>query len=274
MDKEIKYLKHKLRLYEFKKDPTYEDNQDYESNVFKRIEDWIKTEGDKVSCYDGMRVIGKKFGPFGTEKIKILENSFDMFLENIVSGPGLKQEFYAVDKDFPKTFAENESFLKMKKYQQYESIPDEYLRDYVLNKKCCTSDRNEFNNEMKNKLVIAKTLKEEMKQGIEKLFNGKDQIYAALRRYDVLQQMHEGRSVEKCDALSIIKEMKQLAWGLTYKDVFGIQANDIEVEEVVKVPEPKVFKKMRVHSYGMDPKGYHPTEISEKYQVRQLSFVS
>mmetsp|Transcript_16828 Transcript_16828/g.14756 ORF Transcript_16828/g.14756 Transcript_16828/m.14756 type:complete len:222 (-) Transcript_16828:64-729(-) len=217
-----------------------------------------------------MSKIGKNYGPFGIEKVKILDHSFDMFLENILSGPGIKQEFYSIDRDLPKNFTEIQSFMKMKKYQQYESIPDEYVREYLLAKQVCLNEKNEFNNEFKNKVVMIQSIKDEMKEGVNKLLQGKEEIYKSLRKYDVLHLMYEGRTFNKEIAINHINEMKQCATTLTYKDVFGIKTEEVDVTEEVLLPEPKVYKKLRVHTYGIDPKASHPSVLKGTWKVNRL----
>ena len=108
--------------------------QNFEKNCYDRLEDFLSKQDDTLSCFEAMKSLGEAYGPFGHEKVKILENSFDIFLENILSGPGLKQEFYAIDKNLPKSYIENESFLKMKKFQQYEKYPDDNVREYIIHK--------------------------------------------------------------------------------------------------------------------------------------------
>ena len=97
-----------------------------------------------------------------------------------------------------------------------------------------------------------------MKEGISILFQGKDIIYKALRRYEVLHLMHEGITINTNDAIGYIKDIKQSSFNLSYQEVFGIQSKDNEIVEEVKIPYPKVFKKMRIHNYGMDSKLDHP----------------
>lgn len=224
------------------------------------------------SWYEGINKINIKYGPFGEEKVRILENSFDMFLENIISGPGVKQEFYSIDKDMPRTFSENQSFLKMKKYQQYEKYPDEIVREYIISKAGWVETKNEFNNDLENRMLMIRFLKEDMIEGIEKLFEGKEIIYKCLRKYDNLSLMKEGRKFDKESWLEFIRNMK--VSNFSYKDVFGIETIHKEVEESIAVPNPKILKKLRVNTYGMEPSSNHPNVLKGKFKVRELVLAS
>lgn len=96
----------------------------------------------------------ESYGPFGKEKLKLLENSFDMFLENILSGAGFKMCFYAIDKSLPPEYEDYVSFNKMKKYQQHEKYPDENIREFVRIKSMVMNNKYDFNDFYNNTMTV------------------------------------------------------------------------------------------------------------------------
>ena len=57
--------------------------------------------------------ISDSYGPFGTERVKILNNAFDSIMENMLWG-GSKIMFYILDKAKPSTVSEFENYSKLK----------------------------------------------------------------------------------------------------------------------------------------------------------------
>ena len=92
--------------------------------VLKRIQE---SQENDLSVFKSIEKVRSQFGPFGREKLKVLESSFDCFLENILSGSNIKIAFYACE-NFPKNYTEYQKYLKLKKYQQHEKYPDKHVR--------------------------------------------------------------------------------------------------------------------------------------------------
>lgn len=129
LTKEVSDYKTRLAYYEAIDNKTDSENpQSVDSkfldNVRKKIQE---SHADDLTVVKAVEKVRNLYGPFGQEKLKVLESSFDWFLENILSGSHLKIAFYACE-DFPKNYTEYQKYLKLKKYQQHEKYPDEHVR--------------------------------------------------------------------------------------------------------------------------------------------------
>ena len=237
---------------------------------FDKVDKLLQDTDDIEKVSKAISEAGKNYGPFGKEKIKLLENSFDMFLENILSGSPCKIIFYAVDKDIPQTHAEFQSFLKMKKYQTYEKYPDEALREFIGAKAKCLDTKEEFNNFLKNSIPIFKEMKQEMKQGIANMIVGKNQIYQALMKYDLHYNQHPHLFWNKLKLQGILDEMKHSSFKLSYKDSFDIKEKVETAHVEIPIPNPNAFKKMRIKILNLSPDEEHPNKLEKDYCYRNL----
>ena len=80
------------------------------------MNDWVRMINDVPDEKSLINFWNKKeenYGPFGAEKIKILENSFNSILENMLCW-GTKLMLYVAEKDLPKTKADYERYDKLK----------------------------------------------------------------------------------------------------------------------------------------------------------------
>jgi len=94
---------------------TPSETNNLELKLFDRLEKFIK-ESDWENK-DIVRMIGNTtslYGAFGEEKIKVLEKSFDEFVENIMTGANLKLAFYCIEKPMPSKFKDFERYMKLK----------------------------------------------------------------------------------------------------------------------------------------------------------------
>lgn len=86
-------------------------------NQSKQINECVKMIKNIPNCkalLDYWNQKEENFGPFGSEKVKILENSFKAILENMFCG-GNKLLLYAIEnKDLPKSKADYERYEKLK----------------------------------------------------------------------------------------------------------------------------------------------------------------
>ena len=271
MSKEIEYLKHKLRFYENCNTKICNKTaSNMEICFFDKVEKLLKESDDCEKVSKAISEAGKNFGPFGKEKIKLLENNFDMFLENILSGSPCKIIFYAVDKEIPQTHAEFQSFLKMKKYQIYEKYPDETLREFIGAKAKCLDSKEEFNNFVKNAIPIFKNIKQEMKQGIANMIQGKNQIYQALMKYDLHYSQNSHIFWKKLSLQGILEEMKHSSFKLSYKDAFDVKESCQTINVELPIPNPNAFKKLRMKILNMSPDDDHPSKLEREYCFRNL----
>mmetsp|Transcript_14818 Transcript_14818/g.13025 ORF Transcript_14818/g.13025 Transcript_14818/m.13025 type:complete len:156 (+) Transcript_14818:206-673(+) len=138
-----------------------------------------------LKLIETMNCITNSYCYLGKNKLEILENSFDMFLENMLMGKDFKGSFYSCDKEIPQNFAEMQSYLKMKKFQKYDKYPDEKVRDFIDVNLCILNSEEEYKNFLTNKIPALKQTKEEMKVGINKLFEAKEIVYKALMRSEM-----------------------------------------------------------------------------------------
>mmetsp|Transcript_3044 Transcript_3044/g.2527 ORF Transcript_3044/g.2527 Transcript_3044/m.2527 type:complete len:156 (-) Transcript_3044:305-772(-) len=149
------------------------------------IEKLQRSKEEKFDLINTLKELSEGYSALGSEKLKILESSFDTFLEGILIGNDFKTLFYAADKEIPQTFAECQSYLKLKKFQRFEKYPDEKLREFLDIKLPMFKSNNEYNNFILNKMEIMKSLKKELIQGLQKLFEGKEMVYKALMRQEI-----------------------------------------------------------------------------------------
>ena len=86
-----------------------------------------------------------------------MENSFDMLIENMLSGSALKMELYKVGKKRPLSFAEFDEFKKMKKFERYEKYPDELIRMSIEIESEYFETEEQFESYVKNNISITGT---------------------------------------------------------------------------------------------------------------------
>ena len=184
--KELHYYKHKVQLYEFslKDQPIGPHNQELKL-IDGMIEKLTSIDSEEFEFIGTMEKLSEGYSALGKEKLKNLESSFEMFLDNILVGTDFKALFYAADKPLPQTFSDCQSYLKMKKFQLYEKYPDEKLRDFLDIKLPLMSGTEEYDNFILNKIPIIQALKKDMREGVVKLFEGKELIYKALMKQDI-----------------------------------------------------------------------------------------
>jgi hypothetical protein len=72
----------------------------------------IKEIPDEQALLNYFNKKEENYGPFGIEKIKILENSFSSILENMLCC-GTKLMLYVAEKDLPKTKADYERYDRL-----------------------------------------------------------------------------------------------------------------------------------------------------------------
>lgn len=154
------------------------------------IERARKIDNNDGRLMETIKNIQKGYSNIGDEKRKILDGSFDLFMENILCGTDFKSMFYSVDKGVPSSFAEAQSYLKMKKFQKYELYPDEKFRDFLDIKLPMAKNEEEYRHLIINKIPILTEIKEEIKEGISYLYKGKEIVYKALMKNDTLHDGH------------------------------------------------------------------------------------
>jgi molecular chaperone GrpE (heat shock protein) len=275
LTKELDYCQKKIQLYEGN-DWKVRSKQLAAMNVgvFDKFEEHIKNWPEKD---EGMANLLKKMdeshGPFGVEKLKLLENSFDMFLENIMSGSGFKMCIYAVDKDVPSKYEDYVSFNKMTKFQQHEKYPDNNISEFIRIKSMLFNNKYDFTDFYNNTLAIFRQAKTEIKEGISILNEGRIKIYKALMKYDMNYLLLSNRVLDKNVMLCMMQEIKHSWFNISYKEALDIEEKTEEVEQRLVISDPQAYRRMRIKSLGMAPTDEHPTEFLKKYTYTNIEFI-
>jgi len=180
LTKENDYLTQKLKIYEngTSEAKTKKENAcGFQENIFDDIKKKLENIPDDTPMMQAFSEMSNKFGPFGCQKKKIMENSFNMIIENMLCGEGIKLQLYGVDKNIPETREEYERYTKMKKYQQYEEYPDPLVRDYIEEVLSFGYNKDQFNHVIKNQKPALIKMKQEIRKAIIMLFDAREQIY-------------------------------------------------------------------------------------------------
>jgi len=244
-----------------------------EIKLFDKLEKFIKeSEWKNENIVQMISKTTSLYGAFGEEKIKILEKSFDNFVENIMTGANLKLAFYAVDKPLPTKYKDFERYVKLKKYQRYEAYPDEKTTEYLNAWISSTTEKDEFLNFQKNKHPLILKIKKRLKGGISKLFDAREEIYKALMQIDLLVNLAPGFCFGKEQLLQKLEEFKYSNFLLSYKEALDIDEKEVVFEEKIKLPNPKVFKNLLVKHKIQKEEDEATKEYSKIYKYRKLFF--
>jgi hypothetical protein len=150
---------------------------------------------------------------------------------------------YVVDKKIPSSKAEFESYVKLKKFQQYEQYPDPIVRNFIETQIAFNLNTDQYNTFLKNHLKILKVIKGEMVDGISQLFSAKQQIYKSLMLLDLFKLNFLATTVTKKQLLNAIDNIRHSELKVSYQQLFNIQKKEIEVEAKIDIPDPKAYSK-------------------------------
>ena len=219
LEKEVEYYKNKCSIFGGSQDQTGKgDYSGIENKLFERLEQAIMQSKDEdlrvISIYGKISAL---YGPFGTEKVKELDKSFDNFLENIFTGSNFKLYFYAADKGFPKNYTDYMRYIKLKKFKQHEEFPDQYVRELINGAKSYVECREDFNHCTKNKFPLVIEIREEMKEAMSRLFKAKDDIYKGLMKCDLFTKFLPNFVMNRTKLLSLLEETKHSNFIMPYK---------------------------------------------------------
>jgi len=251
------------------------DSTNLDTKLFDRLQEFVKNyDGDNNDLIKMLSKISSQYGAFGEEKMKVLEKSFDGFLENIMSGANLKLAFYVAERPMPVKYKDFERYAKLKKYQRYEEYPDEYMREYLNTRVSSSNSREEFQNYNKNKNPIILKIKKRLKGGLTKLFEARDEIYKSLMQCDMLLNLAPGFCLGKDQLLQKLEELKYSNFMISYKEALDIDEKEEEVGEKIKLPNPKAFKSLMIHKKAFDDTLGVPKEFNKTFKYRKLLFSS
>mmetsp|Transcript_25918 Transcript_25918/g.22969 ORF Transcript_25918/g.22969 Transcript_25918/m.22969 type:complete len:207 (+) Transcript_25918:244-864(+) len=202
--------------------------------------------------------------------MKILEKSFDEFVENILSGTSIKLSFYVAERSMPTKFKDFERYATLKKYQRYEEYPNEYMQEYLNNRILNSSSKEEFINYCKNKNPIILKVKKRLKGGLAKLFEARDEIYKSLMQCDMIQNLAPGYFLGKEQLMRKLEELKYSNFMLSYKEALDISEKEEEVMEKIKLPNPKAFKNLMCYKNVYSEDIGAPKEFSKTFKYRKM----
>jgi hypothetical protein len=97
LSKELDYYKQKLQGYQSGGvSKSVLGRESLSSKFFSEYQNYVENaKEDDPNLFKGIKKIIESYGVFGHEKVKLLDNSFDMLFENIMSGSGIKLCLYA-----------------------------------------------------------------------------------------------------------------------------------------------------------------------------------
>ena len=269
LTKEVQFYKHKVRLFECSNKNTGKMDLNRDIRMIDSLIEKAKEMDSKDSkIFDTLQKIYSGYSAMGTEKMKILENSFDIFLENILWGTDFKAVFYAADKQIPETWAECQSYLKLKKFQKYELYPDENVRDFLDIKLSATMSEEGYLNLVKNKMPILKEIKDEMRNGIFQLFKGKEMIYKALMKNNALNRTYATWKMDKKAFINYLEEMKHSNLKMTYREAFEIIEEEVDYEVKLEIPDPDALRAMKIVDFNACEDELVPSIYENKYKMK------
>lgn len=274
LTKEVQFYKEKIRLTDNSNERShFKSNLEREAALMDAIQKKIMDlDAENFKVFETIDAISKNFRGFGKNKLEILEQSFDQFLENTLMGKDFKGAFYSCDKDFPMSFTALQSYSKMKKFQKYEKYPDEKVRDFIDVSWALMPNEDAYNNFLINKLPAIRETKKALQEGITELFKAKQMIYKALMQNEVSCELMEPK-MTKDKLISYLEAMKQGNMKITYREAFEIQEEEVEVEMNYHLPCSKTFQKYSASNCGPCPPTIEKPPISEvsgKYKIKVL----
>ena len=185
LTKEVEYYKQRLKTLEWNNEPTsVRKCQEFEDFFVNNVVDEIKKIPDYKKVLEIGRWYWKDYGPFGVERVKIIDSAFTQILDNLVF-PTNKLFLYIADKDIPITKDQFERYKTMKKFEQYENYPDPFVRFYIEEKINWMYGEDEYKNYEENSSPLMKMVKQELKKGIKMLIEAKNQICHTMMINDI-----------------------------------------------------------------------------------------
>jgi len=178
LNKELDYCKQKIRVYEGKNASSEPKGEScLQRCLIDECIQMLKSVPEETRFLSIIEKLCGSYGPFGKEKIKILDNTFNSIVENMLSG-GTKLMLYVIDKEnMPKTAEEFINYSKLKKFEKYEKYPDPLVRKFIDSRTILNLTETQIHHFYKNQLPKLHEIKDEMRKGISMLFGARDQIY-------------------------------------------------------------------------------------------------
>lgn len=267
LNNELDYCKRKLKVYESEGKTVNENNERPIQNcLMNDCVKLIKDIPDEQALLNYFNLKEENYGPFGVEKIKILENSFNSILENMLCC-GSKLMLYVAEKELPKTKADYERYDKLKKFKSHEIYPDPLVRKFIESRIELNMTNDQYLNFYINQIPHLIEIKHEMKEGINMLFNAKTQIYKALMMHHLFKLNFMNMSICKEQLISLLKDMKDIDLKVSYEQVFNVQKEDIEITKSLDIIDPEVYANVTSnYSNEPDPNKW-PKSVSKTFTM-------
>mmetsp|Transcript_25027 Transcript_25027/g.24763 ORF Transcript_25027/g.24763 Transcript_25027/m.24763 type:complete len:336 (+) Transcript_25027:302-1309(+) len=271
LTQEVKFYKEKaLSLQKHQESTTFKTHLEKEVDLMNALQEKIKSiDSDNLKVFETLTEVGKNFCGYGKNKLQVLEQCFDQFLENTLMGWDFKACLYSCDKEFPKSFDELQKYARMKKYEKHDQYLDEKVRDFIDVNCSLMKTEEEYNNFLINKLPAIRETKRALQKGIKELFQAKQTIYKALIQNQVSCEAMEP-TLDKNGFIAFLEAMKNSNMKITYREAFGIEEEEVDVDINYHFPCPTTFKKFTVTAMGSSPDSPEVEEVSGKYKIKVL----
>lgn len=211
--------------------------------LMTEIESYLKNcDQNDENLQNSIKILNEKFGMYGTEKIRIIEDTFDMLLENMLSGCGMKLAFYALDKDKPTSKAEFDSYGFMKKLELHEKYPDEKLRNYIDLKRNMFKSEEEFDNYKINKIEMISEIYREVKESVISMIDAKQNLFKVLMKLDIMIKQGSCHMSDVNKILYCLNDLKNGDIKVSYKEALNLKFAYKELEQAIRIPNPQVMK--------------------------------
>jgi len=111
-----------------------------------------------------------------------------------------------------------------------------------------------------------------MKWALSKLFEAREEIYHSLMQWDLFIKYASHGYPTKESLLTVLEELKQSNFMITYQQALDILESEVEIEERIKIPNPNAYKNFIQKSYPDSEDQWKVKEFSEKYSYRKFEF--
>jgi hypothetical protein len=239
--------------------------------LMTEIENYLKNCDQKdQDLQNSIKVLNEKFGMYGTEKVRIIEDTFDMLLENMLSGCGMKLAFYALDKDKPARKSEFDTYGFMKKLELHEKYPDEKVRNYIDLKRGCNKTEEECENYRINQIEIIKEIYKEVKESVISMIDAKQNLFKVLMKLDVIIKQGSCHISDVNKILLCLNDLKNGDVKVSYKEALNLKFANKELEQTIQIPDPQVMKASMVKIGAMKEEDTMSDEVSQIFKINML----
>lgn len=243
LNKELDFCRQKIQVFEGQRNPLSTPQTSFQSWLMDECINMLKTMPENSKFMETCSRITDSYGPYGTERVKILNNAFDSIMENILWA-GSKIVFYILDKDKPSTVSEFDNYWKLKKFEKFEKYPDPFVRKWFDSRSVMNLTRSQADHFYSNIFTKFAELKDEYLKAIQMLFEAKERLYKVLMMHDMFKRNFMSKSITKDQYLALFKDMKEWDVKLSYEQIFNIQKRNIDIDVSIDIPDPEGYAKV------------------------------